>query len=109
MNVYEPKPIDTSDVTVSEEIMDVAEQLARNTHEVWAKGRRDEGWVYGETLDREKKVHPLLVPYEELPESEKDYDRRTSLETLKLLLKLGYRIQKDGTPADGAKKFDKIR
>lgn len=93
-NKYIPQPIDTSDVAVDEEIAEISERLAENTHEVWAKGRVDEGWVYGETLDRDKKVHPLLVPYSELPESEKDYDRRTSLETLKLLIKLGYSIIK---------------
>lgn len=93
-NKYIPQPIDTSDVAVDKEIAEISERLAENTHEVWAKGRVDEGWVYGETLDRDKKVHPLLVPYSELPESEKDYDRRTSLETLKLLIKLGYSIKK---------------
>ena len=93
-NKYIPQPIDTSDVAVDKEIAEISERLAENTHEVWAKGRVDEGWVYGETLDRYKKVPPLLVPYDELPESEKDYDRRTSLETLKLLIKLGYSIKK---------------
>lgn len=93
-NKYIPQPIDTSDVAVDKEIAEISERLAENTHEVWAKGRMDEGWVYGEKLDREKKVHPLLVPYDELSESEKDYDRRTSLETLKLLIKLGYTIKK---------------
>lgn len=93
-NKYIPQPIDTSDVAVDKEIAEISERLAENTHEVWAKGRVDDGWVYGETLDRDKKVHPLLVPYDELPESEKDYDRRTSLETLKLLIKLGYSIKK---------------
>lgn len=93
-NNYKPNPINTDDVTVNDEIIAISEKLAENTHEVWAQGRMNEGWVYGETLDREKKVHPLLVPYCELSESEKDYDRRTSLETLKLLIKLGYTIEK---------------
>ncbi len=94
-NGYVPEPIDTSDVEVGAEVLAVAELLAENTHEVWAKGRVDEGWVYGEKLDREKKIHPLLVPYSELPESEKEYDRRTSIETLKLLIKLGVKIGND--------------
>lgn len=91
---YIPDPIDTSDVVVGKDIMELAEKLAENTHEVWAQGKLDDGWTYGETLDREKKTHPLLIPYEELTEGDKDYDRRTSLETLKLLIKLGYRIEK---------------
>ncbi len=94
-NRYVPEPIDTSDVEVGAEVLAVAELLAENTHEVWAKGRADEGWVYGEKLDREKKIHPLLVPYSELPDSEKEYDRRTSIETLKLLIKLGVKIGND--------------
>ncbi len=92
MNKYDPRPIDTSDVAVGEEIAALSEKLAENTHDVWARARLDEGWTYGETLDREKKTHPLLVPYAELSESEKEYDRRTSLETLKLLQKLGFAI-----------------
>ena len=94
MAKYLPKPIDTSDVEVSEDILALAEKLAENTHEVWSQGKLDEGWVFGEELNREKKTHPLLIPYSELSESDKDYDRRTSLETLKLLIKLGYTINK---------------
>ncbi|MBE5937983.1 MAG: hypothetical protein E7265_08135 [Lachnospiraceae bacterium] len=54
-----------------------------------------EGWVYGEKKDAANKITPLLVPYEELAESEKDYDRNTALETLKLIVKLGYKIEKE--------------
>ena len=66
---YDPQPIDTSDVVVSDEIAALSEKLAENTHDVWARGRLDEGWTYGKTLDRDKKTHPLLVPYGELTES----------------------------------------
>ena len=41
------------------------------------------------------KQHPCLVPYEELPEEEKVYDRNSSVETLKLIMKLGFKISKD--------------
>lgn len=41
------------------------------------------------------KKHPYLIPYEELPEEEKEYDRGTSVGTLKLILKLGFRITKE--------------
>ncbi len=91
---YIPAPIDTSDVIVDGEILALAEVLAENTHEVWAQGRMSEGWVYGEKTDPERKTHCQLVPYDELSESEKDYDRRTSLEALKVLLKLGFSIEK---------------
>ena len=91
---YDPQPIDTSDVCLSENIKKLSERIAENTHDVWARGKLAEGWIYGKTLDCEKKTHPLLVPYGDLAEKDKDYDRRTSEETLKLLIKLGFKIEK---------------
>lgn len=91
---YRPKPIDTSKVTLSEEILELTEQLAEHTHDIWAQQRMDQGWTYGEKRDDDKKFHPCLLPYEELPENEKDYDRNTALQTLKAILALGYRIVK---------------
>ena len=90
--MYEPKPIDTSDIALPDELLALTEQIAENVHDVWAAGRLAEGWVYGDVKDAEKKVTPSLVPYADLPESEKEYDRRTALETLKLIIKLGYTI-----------------
>lgn len=92
--MYEPKPIDTGDIILPEELLALTEKIAENVHDVWAAGRLAEGWTYGNVKDPEKKVTPLLVPYENLPESEKDYDRKTALETLKLIVKLGYVISK---------------
>ena len=91
---YTPRPIDTSDIAVPEELKQLGEYLARNIHDVWALQRIREGWTYGENRDNALKKHPDLVPYEELPESEKEYDRNTSMETIRLILSLGYRIQK---------------
>ncbi len=91
---YTPQPIDTSDVFLSEELLALTEKLAANTHDVWSQGRIAQGWTYGETRNDEKKENPCLLPYDELPESEKDYDRNTALETLKLIVKLGYKIEK---------------
>lgn len=92
--MYTPRPIDTTDIELSPEIVELRELLARNTHEVWAASRIREGWTLGPRDDASKK-HPCLVPYEELSEIEKDYDRNTSGETLKVLLKLGYKIKKE--------------
>lgn len=89
---YTPNPIDTSHVELSEEILELTELLARNTHEVYVQQRLSEGWTYGPRRDDETKQNPTLVPYEDLPEEEKEYDRRTALETLKALLALGYRV-----------------
>ena len=91
--MYEPKPIDTSDVSLPEDLLELTEKIAENVHDVWALGRISEGWTWGEKRDNEKKTTPMLVPYGDLPESEKEYDRNTALETLKLIIKLGYEIK----------------
>ncbi len=91
---YIPRPIDTSDVVLPDEITELTESIAKNVHEVWAAGRIREGWVYGEVKDDQKKTTPCLVPYEELPDSEKDYDRNSAMETLRLIVKLGYNISR---------------
>ena len=93
-NTYVPQPIDTSDVVLPEELDALAEMIAKNVHEVWSAGRIAEGWTYGEERNDVEKTHPCLVPYEELSEAEKEYDRNTSQETLKLILKLGFGIGK---------------
>lgn len=92
--MYKPKPIDTSDVELDGEILELGEMIARNVHEVWSEGRIREGWSYGESRNDAERKHPCLVPYEELPESEKEYDRNTAMQTLKLIVKLGYKITK---------------
>lgn len=91
---YKPNPVDTSDVILDNDLLDLKELIAKNVHEVWAKGRVDEGWTYGEERNTEKKTTPCLVPYEELPENEKEYDRQTAYETIKLIIKLGYEIKR---------------
>lgn len=93
--MYTPEPIDTSDIVLDDEILGLSEALAKNTHEVWSKNRIKDGWTYGERRDDEKRHHPCLIPYDSLPEEEKEYDRHTSLETLKLIIKLGYKIVKE--------------
>ncbi len=92
--MYKPKPIDTTDVTLTNELLELTEKIAANVHDVWAEGRIREGWIYGERKDDQAKTNPCLVPYDELPESEKDYDRNTALETMKLIVKMGYKISK---------------
>lgn len=98
--MYIPHPIDTSDVVLPAEIAALAERIAENTHDVWAAGRIAEGWVYGKRRDDVKKTTPCLVPYCDLPESEKDFDRNTEISAIKLLLKLGYRIVPTGGEND---------
>lgn len=89
---YSPNPIDTSDISLEPELMQLAEFLAKNNHEVWAKERLSQGWKYGPSRRDDTKEHPCLVPYEMLPESEKLYDRNTAMEVLKVVRALGFSI-----------------
>ena len=91
--MYKPEPVDTSDVTLPDELLELTEKIAKNVHEVWSQGRIADGWTYGPKRDDEKRQTPCLVPYEELPEREKDFDRNTAMGTIKLMLKLGYEIK----------------
>lgn len=93
-NDYIPHPMDTTHVVLPEELNELAELIAKNVHEVWSAGRMADGWTYGAERNDALKQHPCLIPYEELTESEKAYDRHTSQETLKLIMKLGWRIEK---------------
>lgn len=92
---YIPNPIDTSEIALDERILQLAELLAKNAHEVWAAERIAQGWKYGPTRKDDTKEHPCLIPYEDLPESEKVYDRNTAMETLKAVCALGYEITKN--------------
>ena len=94
MDKYIPSPINLDEVELPNDILSLVELIAKNVHEVWADSRVKEGWTYGEHKDSIKKTTPCLVPYEELPEEEKEYDRKTALETIKLIIKLGYEISK---------------
>lgn len=91
-NKYIPNPIDTSDILLPKELTPLLEAMAKNVHEIWAQERISQGWTYGEMRDDALKHHPCLIAYEDLPEEEKNYDRNTSVETLKLIMKLGFKI-----------------
>ena len=94
MKTYTPKPIDLSDVELTEDLNGLREAIAENAHEIWAENRQAEGWTYGPQRDDEKLLHPDMVPYSQLPEGEKEYDREMAMKTIKLLKKLGYDLIK---------------
>ena len=91
---YNPQPIDTFGIELPQDLIVLGEQIAKNVHDVWAAGRIKDGWTYGPVRNDACKQHPCLVPYEELPEGEKEYDRNTAQETLRLIMKLGFNISK---------------
>ncbi|RHY34680.1 hypothetical protein DYB32_000737 [Aphanomyces invadans] len=90
--IYTPQPVDTSAVIFPASLRRLMDLLAENAHEVWSKGRMDEGWTYGQVRDDKSKKHPCLVPYVFLTEAEKDFDVKTAEATLKMLYALGYLI-----------------
>ena len=94
MNNYVPKPIDLSDVELTEELNELREAIAENAHDVWAVERQAQGWTYGAHRDDSKKETPCMVPYSLLPDSEKKFDRDMAMNTLKLVKKLGYDLIK---------------
>lgn len=94
---YTPAPIDTSGIKLSDELLQLVEQLARNVHENWAQRRINDGWTLGPERNDDLKQHPCLIEYDDLPESEKEYDRYTAVETLKFILTKGWSIEKKQT------------
>lgn len=93
-NKYVPHPIDLSEVPISDDLLELREAIAENAHEVWAYNRMKDGWSYGSFRDDDKKLHPDLIPYNRLPESEKEYDREMAMNTIKLVQKLGWELKK---------------
>lgn len=91
---YVPQPLDLSDVKLDEDLDDLTEAIAENAHEVWAQARQAEGWTYGPERNDQLRQTPDMVPYAQLPESEKEYDRQMAMRTIRLLKKLGYDIVK---------------
>ncbi len=93
-NNYTPTPVDTTNIQLPEELMALAEAISKNVHEVWAQNRIREGWTYGPVRDDQKRQTPCLVPYDQLPEEEKAYDRNTAFGTLKFIVSQGFEIHK---------------
>ncbi len=94
MKTYTPRPIDLTDVQLAEDLNELREAIAENAHEVWAVERIAQGWSFGPERNDAKKENPCMVPYSQLPEKEKDFDRNMAMDTIKLLIKLGYDLIK---------------
>lgn len=95
INEYKPHPISLDDISLTEDLTELREAIAENTHDIWAEARMAEGWTYGTVRDDDKKQHPNLVPYSALPESDKEYERIMAWNTIKLVKKLGFKITKE--------------
>ena len=91
---YKPKPAQLESVELSEELSNLVEKISENIHDAWAEKRIENGWAYGNVYDNINKLHPCLVEYGKLTEEEKEIDRVTVISTMKMLLKLGYSIER---------------
>jgi hypothetical protein len=68
------------------------ETIAQQVHDSWIITRLNQGWAYGPQRDDQQKLHPCLVPYEHLSESEKDVDRATVKQVIEAIYQAGYTI-----------------
>lgn len=91
---YRPTPIPTAEIELDSGLHELVERLAESNHDHWARQRMDQGWIYGPQRDDQKKTHPDLLPYHQLSESEKGYDRTSVIETLKAIIAAGYEIRR---------------
>lgn len=89
---YNPRPISVEDIDLDADLEDLTEAIAENAHDIWARARMDEGWTYGPVRDDAMRQHPDLIPYAQLPDSEKEYDRIMAMNTLRLVRRLGFDI-----------------
>ena len=92
-DIYTPTPIDVSSIQLSSDLEDLTEKLAEHIHDIWAAERIEQGWRHGSQRDDGAKQHPCLVPYNQLSDDEKKFDRATALGSLKAILALGYKIE----------------
>jgi len=89
---YNPQPINVEDINLDANLEDLTEAIAENAHDIWARARMDEGWTYGTVRNDKLKQHPDLIPYSQLSDNEKEYDRLMAMNTLRLVRRLGFDI-----------------
>lgn len=93
-NHYKPHPVNLEDIHLDDNIMQLQDVFAENIHEVWAKERKEEGWMYGLVFNAHEKTDPNLLPFDLLTQQEKEHCRILALESIKLLEKLGWQLTK---------------
>lgn len=96
-NEYIPHPIDVSNVSLTADLLELIDTIAENTHNVWAEGKlKEKPNIKYAPLDEEGNEIPgcnhFFRPYSEMTKEEKKPDLDMSINTIKLLKRLGYRI-----------------
>ena len=98
-NEYYPRPLLVDHVQLDDQLLELVERLAEHTHDVWAVQRMRDGWTYGVQRSDDAKLHPCLVPYSQLPETEKEYDRNVVIGTIRAVLALGFVLSRTDSRA----------
>lgn len=91
---YQPKPLPIDHVAFDDGLLELVELLAEHAHDIWASQRINDGWSFGPARCDASRHHPCLVPYAQLPEIEKAYDRNAVLGTIRAVLALGFVISR---------------
>lgn len=94
---YKPKPIPVEHIALSDEILELVELLAENAHDIWASERLRDGWTFGPERDDTERRHPCLVPYAQLSDRDRDYDRTMVIGSIRAILALGFNISRTST------------
>lgn len=78
-------------ITVDQhEYAELAKSIAKKQHQDWVKERSEQGWRYGPTVSLSEKTHPLIRPWDELPEQFRTVDLDQPQKILDLLGQYGY-------------------
>ena len=80
-------------------VENIRDKLAESIHEMWAMGKIEAGWTFGERRDDTLGLHPCLTQFQNLPQAEKRYNVQLALQTLRTILALGYSVSMDKPPA----------
>ncbi|XP_077586244.1 ryanodine receptor 2 [Stigmatopora nigra] len=91
---FDPQPVETSNISLPERLEPVVNKYAEHTHEKWSLDKFANGWVHGEQLCENTKVHPLLKPYRALAEKDKEAYRWAIKETMKSMMAFGWTIER---------------
>lgn len=108
-NGYKPSPLDLNAVSLTPKLEELVDQLAENTHNLWAKERIQQGWTYGLNEDSENYRSPHLVPYSKVDEAIKKANRDTASETVRTLLVYGYQLDPPTQEANEALLAEALR
>nr|XP_040017268.1 ryanodine receptor 3 isoform X8 [Gasterosteus aculeatus aculeatus] len=91
---FDPKPINTANISLPEKLEYVANKYAEHSHDKWSSEKASAGWKHGDGLDERAKTHPLLKPYKALSEKERETYRWPVRESLKSMLAMGWNIER---------------